>query len=70
MSSPQDDMEEGIANQVWRDKHKAIVASGNPSDGFVFVGPFDDGNEAGDWADGPTGFPNGDWWILTLKAPT
>ncbi len=45
---------------------KYMVATGDPGDGFTYVGPFRDGNEARTWAERVW---NRDWWILELHEP-
>jgi hypothetical protein len=42
-----------------------VVVTGNPFDGLSLWGPFNDANEAGDWAsiemDGET------WWVMAIN---
>lgn len=40
-----------------------IVVSGNPIDGFHFRGPFDDEDDAREWAEQHC---KGDWWVAPL----
>lgn len=44
-----------------------IVVYGNPFDGMTAAGPFNDGEDAAQWAE-----VNADesWWIVPLTAPT
>jgi hypothetical protein len=45
-----------------------VVAIGNPSDGFRYVGPFTNATDANLWADDNA--PNNEtWWIIDLDAP-
>jgi len=46
---------------------QAIVLSGNPSEGFTAVGPFDDFDEAADWADSQVTI--GNTWVMTVVSP-
>lgn len=42
----------------------SIIVEGNPVDGFVFHGPFEDSDAAVEWA---TNNPLGDWWLANLQ---
>lgn len=44
-----------------------VVLVGNPIDGMTIHGPFEDGNEAGDWAQSE--FQDDTWWIVEVKKP-
>jgi len=44
---------------------KCVVAYGNPFDGVQLVGPFSDGNEAGEWAD--VALRDTEWWLVGLE---
>lgn len=43
-----------------------IVANGNPFDGLALVGPFDDGEQAGEYAERHF---DGEWWIVPVEPP-
>lgn len=43
-----------------------IVMAGNPVDGLRFFGPFDDSEEANEFADDACS--GGDWWTVPLSA--
>lgn len=48
---------------------KYIFVYGNPIDGFRFVGPFDDRDEAVEYGESePPG--SADWWIAELDKPS
>ena len=44
-----------------------VIIVGNPCDGMSFYGPFEDGNEANEYAD--ERFSKEDWWVARLEAP-
>jgi hypothetical protein len=44
-----------------------IIVMGNPVEGLTFVGPFDDPNEAGDYA--ADEYRNEEWWIAYVHPP-
>jgi hypothetical protein len=44
---------------------KYIIVYGDPINGLYFVGPFDDANEAGDYASDNI---DGEWWIAKLES--
>lgn len=44
-----------------------VVIAGNPFDRMDIYGPFDDGNEAGDWAESE--LKRETWWIIEVKKP-
>lgn len=46
---------------------KFVIVSGNPIEGFQLEGPFDDREQAIEYADRQIG---GDWWIAPLTPPT
>lgn len=48
----------------------ALIISGNPADGFVFVGPFEDREEAIQWAE-EARYANAheSWWVADLLEP-
>ncbi len=47
---------------------KAIIIYGNPVDGFKYIGPFDDLNDA--ITQGNTNPDvDGDWWVAELEEP-
>lgn len=48
--------------------YQYIVASGNPSDGFTYYGPFINQQSAHDWATRQR-FDD-DWWTLPLEEAT
>jgi hypothetical protein len=41
---------------------KHLVAKGNPFDGVTLYGPFDEGDDALEWAE--FNDTEGDWWIV------
>lgn len=43
-----------------------LLVTGNPVDGFSFVGPFDDHAKASEWADRRM---DSDWWIVPIEKP-
>lgn len=43
-----------------------IVISGNPVDGFVFIGPFQNEDQAAEYGDR---IDDGDWWIGKIDQP-
>ena len=45
----------------------AIVITGNPGDGFVYYGPFDDAEQANAWAEDE--LRNAEWWVIELLNP-
>jgi hypothetical protein len=45
-----------------------VVATGNLVDGHVFHGPFDNANDAGDWAEAV--FPGETWWTIQVLGVT
>lgn len=47
---------------------KHIVMTGNIIDGFQFIGPFDDRDDAVLYAQATYEF-RGDWWLAELQAP-
>jgi hypothetical protein len=55
----------GKIRAPWEDH--ALIAKGNLADGWEFIGPFDDFDEASEYAD--KHFPNDMTWIATLKNP-
>ena len=46
-----------------------IVITGNPVDGLEFYGPFEEGEEANEWADEHLTPDDKDWWITSLIPP-
>ncbi len=46
-----------------RKDERCVVLVGNLSDGFHVVGPFEDFDDATEWARDP------DTWIMTLESP-
>lgn len=44
-----------------------LIVTGNPADGMEFLGPFDDSEQANDYAD--TYLSERDWWIVPLTYP-
>lgn len=44
---------------------KAIVLVGNPLDGFMPYGPFDDAVAATEWAEKEC--DSDDWWVVNLE---
>ena len=44
-----------------------IVVTGNPVDGFNYIGPFKTADDAIEWADAKSDL-EGDWWIAALEA--
>ena len=45
-----------------------IIVTGNPVDGFTFIGPYSDANEAANAASNDHHI-NGDWWISKIERP-
>jgi hypothetical protein len=45
-----------------------IVVAGNPIDGVMLYGPFNDAEVANDWADKYLNNTGCDWWITPLKS--
>lgn len=45
-----------------------VVLVGNPLDGTSVYGPFNDANDAGDWAGDE--MRNETWWTVSVLAPT
>ena len=45
---------------------KFILVTGNPVDGLSFFGPFNDPEEAHEFAEG---CGTGDWWVAMLEEP-
>ena len=43
-----------------------MVITGNPVQGFDFFGPFDDPQQAVDWA---ADLIEADWWVAELTSP-
>lgn len=43
-----------------------IIVVGNPVDGFSFIGPFEDGEVAANWAEN---YASSEWWLATLDSP-
>lgn len=43
-----------------------LAVTGNPIDGFSFVGPFDSYEAASEWSDRRS---DSDWWIVKVEAP-
>lgn len=43
-----------------------VVISGNPFDGMNVHGPFDDANEANEWASGSSDLKNETWWVVSV----
>jgi len=48
------------------EKDMYIVAAGNPFDGMEVYGPFDDGNDANEWAEHEFRH-GGEWWVMKLR---
>ena len=44
-----------------------VVAIGNPFDGISLVGPFDDAEEANEWAENHA--RANDWWSMHVRDP-
>jgi hypothetical protein len=49
---------------------KTVLMTGNPVDGFVFVGPFDNHESACDFAEACGHDLERDWWTADLADPT
>lgn len=49
------------------DNELIFIISGNPSDGFVFVGPFSDPDQASGYAE--ERMHDHPWWLDTLQTP-
>ena len=49
----------------------AIIVTGNPADGFIFIGPFEDRPACIAFADDAqyVGL-DGDWWVVNLTTPS
>lgn len=48
-----------------------IVVAGNPSDGFLYYGPFEWAADAVDWASENVDHGGADpWWVVDLMDPT
>ena len=41
-----------------------VVVTGNPADGFEYIGPFKQEHHAAEWAD--TWLATLDWWVIPL----
>lgn len=46
---------------------RALVITGNPVDGFEYIGPFDDTETAVEWCQDM--FDDEDWWVTELTSP-
>lgn len=44
-----------------------ILVIGNPVDGIIFIGPFDDGEEAVEYAE--VHHKNDEWWMAPIDTP-
>lgn len=44
-----------------------VLVIGNPGDGFQIVGPFEDGNDANEWADAHA--RGMEWWAMRVQQP-
>lgn len=44
-----------------------VVVVGNPFDGIRLIGPFEDGNDANEWAD--ENCDTEDWWVVNIIDP-
>lgn len=44
-----------------------VIMTGNPADGFAVIGPFNNAEEASEYAD--EHFREEEWWLLPLHAP-
>lgn len=42
-----------------------VVLTGNPVDGLVLYGPFEDGSDASGWA--AANLPGADWWVAPVR---
>jgi len=49
-------------------KKSYVILIGNPVDGLEFIGPFDDGNEATEYAEVKV-HRNKEWWLAEMEAP-
>ncbi|QWY83553.1 hypothetical protein [Rhizobium phage RHph_X2_28B] len=49
--------------------NKYIIISGNPVDGFTFIGPFDSADEATQYTESNSKDLY-DWWLAPLTEPT
>jgi hypothetical protein len=45
-----------------------VVVVGNPFDGIRLIGPFEDGNDANEWAD--ENCNNEEWWVVNIIDPS
>lgn len=48
---------------------KFIIITGNPGDGFEYIGPFDTFDDAHYQATTDGTIDDHEWWIITLTAP-
>lgn len=46
-----------------------ILITGNPVDGFEYIGPFATAEDAGEHANTDGNIEEGDWWIATIESP-
>lgn len=44
-----------------------VVISGNPFDGLKVHGPFEDGNEANEWASEARELKDETWWVVSVE---
>ena len=48
---------------------KYILISGNPVDGFEYIGPFDGPEAAHEYVENDRDMRDGDWWVHLLQEP-
>ena len=48
-------------------KEQYLVVVGNPVDGLTFFGPFEDRDDAIDWAEQRDELTGSGWWIAPLQ---
>jgi len=46
-----------------------IIISGNPVDGFFYYGPFEDAEQALEYADAEYSIRNSEYWVTELTPP-
>lgn len=48
-------------------KTQFILIVGNPIEGFMYVGPFEDGDRANEY--GQTHLEDAEWWVDRMQVP-
>lgn len=46
-----------------------IIVTGNPIEGFEYIGPFPSADEAAAYGNTDPHLPDGDWWTAPLYTP-